>query len=77
MKHINTKTNITPIQLKLPVDYEKIIKLSDPVYSFREIMAQIDRNQFLRLRNVKQVVLSLWIMLRSVFAIPIFQRKGI
>ena len=46
MKHINTKSNIIPIQLKLPVDYEKIIKLSDPVYSFREIMTQIDRNQF-------------------------------
>ena len=46
MKHINTKLNITPIQLKLPVDYEKIIKISDPVYSFSEIMAQIDLNQF-------------------------------
>ena len=46
MKHINTKINITPIQLKLPVDYEKIIKISDPVYSFHEIMAQIDLNQF-------------------------------
>ncbi len=29
----------TPIQLKLPVDLERIIKINDPVYSFSEVMA--------------------------------------
>ena len=42
------KTNInhgeyyTPIQMKFPVDLEKIIEISDPIYTFNEIMEQID-----------------------------------
>ena len=32
----------TPIQMKIPVDLEKIIEISDPIYTFNEIMGQID-----------------------------------
>ena len=46
MKNQNTKKNITPIQLKLPVDMERIIKISDPVYSFNEVMGHIDLNKY-------------------------------
>ena len=35
-KHYNT------IQMKIPVDLEKIIEISDPIYTFNEIMGQID-----------------------------------
>lgn len=38
----NTNGNCTPKQLKLPLDIEKIIDISDPVYSFSEIMDSID-----------------------------------
>lgn len=40
-KQHNTEINYTPIQLKLPLDLEKIIKISDPVYSFNEVMNHI------------------------------------
>ena len=33
-KHYNT------IQMKIPVDLEKIIEISDPIYTFNEIMDQ-------------------------------------
>ena len=46
MKNHNTKVYSTPIQLKLPVDLEKIIKINDPVYSFSEVMAHIDLNKY-------------------------------
>lgn len=36
----------TPIQLKMPVDMERIIKISDPVYTFSEVMAHIDLYQY-------------------------------
>ena len=32
----------TPIQMEIPVDLEKIIEISDPIYTFNEIMNQID-----------------------------------
>ena len=38
--------NYTPIQLKLPVDMERIIKINDPVYSFSEVMAHIDLKKY-------------------------------
>ncbi len=37
-----TNGNCTPRQLKLPLEIEKIIDISDPVYSFSEIMDGID-----------------------------------
>ena len=46
MKNHNTKVYSTPIQLKLPVDVERIIKINDPVYSFSEVMAHIDLNKY-------------------------------
>ena len=45
MKKI-TKNNYTPIQLKLPVDYTKIIEINDPVYTFNEVMNHIDLNRY-------------------------------
>ena len=46
MKNHNTKVYSTPIQLKLPVDLERIIKINDPVYSFSEVMAHIDLKKY-------------------------------
>lgn len=42
----NTKAYYTPIQLKIPVDLEKIIEISDPIYTFNEIMEQIDLRKY-------------------------------
>ncbi len=45
----STKINhnhYTPIQLKIPVDFEKIIEISDPIYTFNEIMEQIDLQKY-------------------------------
>ena len=38
--------NYAPIQLKLPVDMARIIKINDPVYSFSEVMAHIDLKKY-------------------------------
>lgn len=38
----NTNNNCTPKQLKLPIEIERIIEISDPVYSFSEIVDCID-----------------------------------
>ena len=38
--------NYTPIQLKLPVDMARIIKINDAVYSFSEVMAHIDLKKY-------------------------------
>ena len=48
MKNLNNTNNIyyTPKQLKLPIDIEKIIEFSDPVYSFSEIIDCIDLSNF-------------------------------
>ena len=46
---ISNKTNqehYTPIQMKFPVDLEKIIEISDPIYTFNEIMEQIDLQKY-------------------------------
>ena len=37
----------TPYQLKLPPEIEKIIEISDPVYSFCEVLNQIDLKRYL------------------------------
>lgn len=42
----NTKINCTPKQLKLPIEIEKIIEISDPVYSFSEIVDCIDLTSY-------------------------------
>ena len=46
MKTKYTNIDSTIIQLKLPVDMERIIKISDPVYSFSEVMAHVDLKQY-------------------------------
>lgn len=38
----STNNNSTPKQLKLPLDLEKIIDISDPVYTFCDVMDHID-----------------------------------
>lgn len=37
----------TPIQMKIPVDLEKIIEISDPIYTFNEIMDKVDLKKYL------------------------------
>ena len=43
----------TAYQLKLPVEIEKIIEISDPVYSFSEVMDHIDLNKYLTIEERK------------------------
>ena len=53
--------NYTPIQLKLPVDMARIIKInmariikiSDPVYSFNEVMDHIDLSKYFAEKDCK------------------------
>lgn len=49
-KHI-TKVYNTPYQLKLPLEIEKIIEISDPVYTFSEVMNQIDLKRYLAVKE--------------------------
>jgi len=37
----------TPYQLKMPLEISKIIEISDPVYTFCEVMDHIDLNKYL------------------------------
>ena len=54
MKKINNIiNNYTPKQLKLPIEIEKIIDFSDPVYSFCEIVDLIDLSQFFVVKGYK------------------------
>ena len=46
MKHI-PQMNYTTYQLKLPVDIEKNIEISDPVYTFCEVFHHIDLSEYL------------------------------
>lgn len=46
MKQNNTEVYYTPIQLKMPVDLERIIEVTDPVYTFNEVMDHIDLNRY-------------------------------
>ena len=52
MKTINRNNHYTPIQMKIPVDLEKIIELSDPIYTFNEIMEQIDLYKYFANRRI-------------------------
>ena len=42
----NTNGNYTPRQLKLPLDIERLIDISDPVYTFCEVMDHIDLSRY-------------------------------
>ena len=46
MKNQNTEVYYTPIQMKFPLGFEKIIKIDDPVYTFSEVMAHIDLQKY-------------------------------
>lgn len=46
-KQKNTKKYHTPIQLKMPVDLERIIEISDPVYTFSEVMDHVDLKKYI------------------------------
>jgi len=50
--HINKIYN-TPYQLKLPLEIEKIIEISDPVYTFSEVMGNIDLIKYLAVKESK------------------------
>ena len=53
MKKNNTKVYYTPIQLKLPVDFEKIIEIDDSVYTFNEVMNHIDLQKYFVVKGYK------------------------
>ena len=44
MKHIS-QTYDTPYQLKLPIELSTIIEITDPVYSFCEVISHVDLNK--------------------------------
>lgn len=41
----------TPYQLKLPLEVERMIETSDPVYTFCEVVDHIDLNQYLAVKE--------------------------
>lgn len=43
----------TTYQLKLPLEIEKIIEISDPVYTFCEVMEHIDLKRYLVLKEYR------------------------
>ena len=47
----NPQEYYTAYQLKLPVEIEKIIEISDPVYSYSEVMDHIDLNKYLTIEE--------------------------
>ena len=46
MKLHITDVHYTPIQLKMPLEIERIIEANDPVYTFHEVMSHIDLNKY-------------------------------
>ncbi|MEE1239116.1 MAG: IS1182 family transposase, partial [Acutalibacteraceae bacterium] len=46
-KQNNRQKYNTPYQLKLPVEISRIIEISDPVYTFSEVMDCIDLKKYL------------------------------
>lgn len=51
--NINTTTHCITKQLKLPLDLERIIDISDPVYTFSEIVDHVDLSGFLSSKDGK------------------------
>lgn len=49
----NTIINYTVRQLKLPLEIEKIINISDPVYTFCEVLDHIDLSQYFVVKEYK------------------------
>ena len=50
-KNKTTQMYNTPYQLKLPLEIEKIIEISDPVYTFSEVLNQIDLKRYLVIKE--------------------------
>ena len=48
-----TNDNYTPRQLKLPLEIEKLIAISDPVYTFCEVMDHIDLSKYFVAKGYK------------------------
>ena len=46
MKTLPTEENYTTIQMKIPLDLEKIVDICDPVYSFNKVMEHIDLRKY-------------------------------
>ena len=53
MKHYNTKEYYTTNQIRMQLDFEKIIEISEPVYTFSEVMAHIDLKKYLVEKDYK------------------------
>lgn len=51
MKKNITREYNTPYQLKLPLEIEKIIEISDPVYTFCEVLEHIDLKRYLAVKE--------------------------
>lgn len=49
----NANGKYTPRQLKLPLEIEKLIDLSDPVYTFCEVMDHIDLSRYFVVKGYK------------------------
>ena len=49
----NTNYNDTVRQLKLPLEIEKLIDISDPVYTFCEVMDHIDLSKYFVVKGCK------------------------
>lgn len=46
MKKYFTDSNYNTIQMRIPIDLEKIIEITDPVYTFNEVMVHIDLKKY-------------------------------
>ena len=46
MKKNTTERNYKPVQLRIPLDLEKIVDICDPVYSFNAVMEHIDLRRY-------------------------------
>lgn len=53
-KQKNHEIYYTPYQLKLPLEIEKIIEISDPVYTFSEIMDHIDLKKYFAVKESRK-----------------------
>ncbi len=51
-----TNNNFITKQLKLPLEIEKIIDISDPVYTFCDVIEHIDLKSYFAGEGAKQVV---------------------
>ena len=67
---ITTENYYKPIQLKLPVDYERIIDINDSVYSFVKVLDKIDLKISCRegLQDRSPIILSANSLKKTLFA---------